>query len=249
LLAKLVLEKYFRNDGVDVTERGDEHIFDNEVKAWLFPQLLDISKKWLSQCVVCQDNTFPQMLLLLSLAHDAADRIYRSIVSGAEGEARTILPILVPYNSEGSTKYVDFDTRRPVYATNKNKCHVSHVVCDTTMWEQKMAQTLEDMDNVVHYVKNSGLNFNIPYSFNGEQRNYVPDFIARIDDGHGGNDLLNVILEVTGEKRPDKEAKTATVRNLWVPAVNNGGQFGRWAFAEVRDPCNAKNEIKNQLKI
>jgi type III restriction enzyme len=43
------------------------------------------------------------------------------------------------------------------------------------------------------------------------------------------------ILEVTGERKRDKEAKTATARTLWVPAVNHHGGL-RWAFLEVSDP-------------
>jgi predicted AAA+ superfamily ATPase len=36
-----------------------------------------------------------------------------------------------------------------VHATRADKCHVSHVVADTESWEQKMAQTLEDMTEVI----------------------------------------------------------------------------------------------------
>jgi len=39
-----------------------------------------------------------------------------------------------------------------------------------------------------------------------------------------------------GARDEDKEAKTATARTLWVPAVINHGGFGRWAFVEVTDP-------------
>ena len=104
-----------------------------------------------------------------------------------------------------------------------------------------MAQTLEDMPEVVRYVKNQNLGFTIPYTLNGEEQNYIPDFIACIDDGRGPDDLLNLIVEVTGEKKKDKEAKVATARTLWVPAVNNHGGFGRWALVEIDDPWNAKN--------
>ena len=64
--------------------------------------------------------------------------------------------------------------------TDPDKCHISHVVCDTDSWEQKMAQTLEDMPEVVHYVKNHNLGFFIPYTFNGEEHRYIPDFIVRV---------------------------------------------------------------------
>ena len=102
------------------------------------------------------------------------------------------------------------------------------------------------MEEVICYVKNDHVGFNIPYTFNGEEHNYIPDFIARVDDGHG-QDLLNLILEVTGEKKKDKEAKVSTARSLWVPAVNNHGEFGRWAFIEINDPWDAKNKITSFL--
>jgi len=93
LLAKLVLEKYFRQDGAQHTTRETSHQFDSEVQAWLFPQVLNIANRWLRECVICKDNTFPQLLLLLAFAHDAADRIYRAIVRSQSGET-TLLPIL-----------------------------------------------------------------------------------------------------------------------------------------------------------
>jgi type III restriction enzyme len=244
LLAKLVLEKYFRQDGEKRTGKADCHTFDADVQAWLFPQILNISKQWLGACVTCKGGTFPQMLLLIEFAHDAADRIYGAIVESTEGE-KTLVPILRPYEVEGSTRFVDFDTTRATYKTDPGKCHISHVVADTESWEQKMAQVLEDMDEVVHYAKNHNVGFFIPYTLNGEQRNYVPDFIAHVDDGH--DDPLNLIIEVSGEARTDKAAKAATARTFWVPAVNNHGGFGRWAFVEISDPWDAENMIRGAL--
>ena len=108
-----------------------------------------------------------------------------------------------------------------------------------------MAQTLEDMTEVQAYFKNHYVGFTIPYVMKGEQRNYTPDFVARVATAAGA---LNLILEVSGQDRADKEAKVATARALWVPAVNNHGGFGRWAFFEVRDPWNAKTEVREFLK-
>lgn len=249
LLAKLTLEKYFRDD-------------DGNDRPWLFPQLLAISKRWLAECVTLKDHTFPQLLLLLEFAHDVADRIYKAIVAandgaatgdhrGSQGDHRgsPLLPILRPYDTLGSTRYVDFDTTRPVYATREDKCHISHVVSDTDSWEQKLAQTLEDMDEVVRYVKNHNLGFAIPYTLGGEEHQYIPDFIACIDDGHGPDDLLNLLIEVTGEKKKDKAAKVSTARTLWVPAVNHHGGFGRWDFVEIGDPWNAETLIRETTRV
>ena len=231
-LAKRTLDKFFRDD-------------DNSEKPWLFPQVLNIVKQWLSSSVYCKDNTFLQMLVLSELSHDAADKIYRAIVRSEEGEKR-LKPILHPFEPEGSTCNVDFDTIRPVYSTKPDKCHVSHVVADTESWEQKTAQSLEDMEEVYSYVKNQNVGLAIPYTINGQERNYYPDFIVRVNDGKGPEDLLNLIVEVTGENKKDKVAKVQTAQTLWIPAINNHGSFGRWAFLEINDPWDLKNTIRNK---
>lgn len=228
-LARRVLDTYFRDD-------------DGGGQVWLFPQLLGIARRWMVECLECHDETFPQLLLLAERMQDGADRIYRAIVDATEGE-RTILPILHPYHPEGATRYVTFDTSRPTYATRPDRCHVNYVVADTDTWEQRMAIALEGMAEVHAYVKNDHLGFTIPYTLNGEEHEYTPDFLVRLDDGHGPGDLLNLVVEVSGAARVDKDAKVATARSLWVPAVNHHGGLGRWAFVEVRDPWNAERQI------
>jgi len=244
LLAKLVLEDYFRQDAGALAPGAIGQRIENPVKLWLFPQLRNIARLWLHECLELKDDTFPQMLLLLELAHDAADRIYHAIVAADSGQ-KTLKPILQPYNPVGDTHGVSFNTTRDTYVTN-DKCHVSHVVLDSG-WEGQMAQALEYMDEVYAYVKNHNLDFKIPYTYEGHERNYLPDFIVRIDDGHGKDDLLNLVVEVSGPPLPDKAAKVATIENLWVPAVNNAGRFGRWAFVEVRDPYSAMQTIRDYL--
>ena len=249
LLAKLVLERYFCDP-------------DGHTKPWLFPQLLRIVRRWRAECLTLKDNTFPQLLLLHDLAATAAEHIYQAIVQSTSGEKR-LHPILRPYDTLGSTRYVDFDTTREVYPTGPELCHVSHIVLDSG-WEAKMGQALEEMDEVVCYVKNHGLGFTIPYTLNGQERQYTPDFILRVaqtpqtsevwetSEVSGVSrvsdaDLLNLIVEVSGEARKDKAAKVAAARNLWVPAINNHGGYGRWAFIEISDPWDAKNMIRAML--
>jgi len=74
------------------------------------------------------------------------------------------------------------------------------------------------------------------------------DFVAVVDDGRGPDDLLNLIIEVTGEHKKDKVTKVATARTLWVPAVNNHGGFGRWAFIEIDDPWDAMSTIRQAIQ-
>jgi type III restriction enzyme len=232
-IAKEVLERFFRDD-------------EGNNKPWLFPQLLQITRLWMSDCLTLKDNTFPQMLLLTRLGRTASEKIYRSIVSSVDGQKK-LKPILRSFEVVGSTDYVDFDTTKPVFLTAEDKSPVSHVVADTSSWEQKMASVLEEFPEVFSYVKNQSLGFAIPYVLEGDERQYFPDFIAKVRVP-GLEDYLNLIVEVSGEKRKDKAAKVETARNIWVPAVNNHGGFGNWAFIEISDPWDGKNLIRATLE-
>ena len=161
-LARRLAQRYFRDDA------GFE-------KPWAFPGLLRLVRRWVDECVTFKDGAFLQMLRIRRFEDDAIDKIHRAI-GRAETEdesAPVVVPVVRPFDPIGSTRYVDFDTSKPTYLTDPQKCHVSHVVADTESWEQKMAQVLEDMVEVVAYVKNQGLGFTIPYTIDGEQRQYV----------------------------------------------------------------------------
>ena len=235
-IAKVLLENHFRDD-------------DGDMRHWLFPQLLGITRRWMSECVTYKDNTYPQFFLIDEIARKAAHRIHHAILraereridsAGVSEHLQTLLPILGA--PPGSTRNVAFETAKPVWSTRPDKCHVSHVAADTESWEQKAAEALEQMDEVCAYVKNHHLGFTIPYlTHTLEKRHYVPDFIVRIQDG---DEVVNLILEVSGIEREDKRQKVDTAKNLWVPAVNNHGEFGKWAFLEIQDPWNIQNDIR-----
>jgi type III restriction enzyme len=198
--------------------------------------------EWYNERVYCKGDTFKQMLLYDDpqkvIAH-----IYRGIIASQRMTAR-ILPVLNYYNKFGSTKYVHGNTIKPVFETAKS--HVNFVVADTESWEQIAAKTLEELEEVKSYVKNSFLGFTIPYAANRKEDNlYYPDFIARCQ--RADNSMLNLIIEITGMNK-DKAAKKDYVINRWLPAVNNIKDqyaFDEWEFIEI---ANDISDIKNQLK-
>ena len=85
------------------------------------------------------------------------------------------------------------------------------------------------------YVKNQGLGFEVPYRYGPEMRRYLPDFIVLVDDGHGDDDLLHLVVEIKGYRGEDARIKKETMDVYWVPGVNNLRAYGRWAFAEFTD--------------
>jgi type III restriction enzyme len=56
-----------------------------------------------------------------------------------------------------------------------------------------------------------------------------------VDDGHGEDDLMHLVVEIKGYRREDAKEKKSTMETYWVPAVNHAGSYGRWAFAELTD--------------
>ena len=64
------------------------------------------------------------------------------------------------------------------------------------------------------YAKNQNLGFWIPYTLNGEERNYQPDFIVQLRAGADGREPRNLIVKVSGKPTKDKPAKVAMARDL-----------------------------------
>ncbi len=51
-----------------------------------------------------------------------------------------------------------------------------------------------------------------------------------------------------GQRDEKDKAKAETMRNLWVPAVNNAKRFGRWGFLELNDaPYDAATLIREAI--
>lgn len=54
------------------------------------------------------------------------------------------------------------------------------------------------------------------------------------------------MVEISGFRRRDKQAKIDTME-LWVPAINNHGGFGRWGFVELTEVHDAAKSIRSYL--
>jgi type III restriction enzyme len=205
-----------------------------EPKLHLFGQLKRITKQWLDTCLVCKGGTYPAQLMYQELADMACERITAGITRALVGE-RPIKALLDPYNPTGSTTYVNFTTSKTRrWQTAPRRCHINWVILDSD-WEAEFCRVAESHPRVRAYVKNHNLGLEVPYRYGSETRRYIPDFVVLVDDGHGDDDLLYLIVEIKGYRREDAKEKKATMETYWVPGVNHLGQYGRWAFAEFTE--------------
>ncbi|OLB39040.1 MAG: restriction endonuclease, partial [Candidatus Rokubacteria bacterium 13_2_20CM_2_64_8] len=169
-------------------------------KLHLFGQLKRITREWLDEHLVCRGGTYPALLLYQDLADIACNRITAAITAAFAGE-RPIKGVLDSYNPVGSTAHVRFNTSRTHrWQTDPARCHVNWVVLDSD-WEAELCRVAESHPRVKAYVKNQGLGLEVPYRYGSETRRYLPDFIVVVDDGHGAQDLLHLVVEIKGYRR------------------------------------------------
>jgi type III restriction enzyme len=71
---------------------------------------------------------------------------------------------------------------------------------------------------------------------------------VRVDDGHGDDDLLNLVVEIKGYRREDAKEKKSTMDTDWVPGVNHLGTHGRWSFAEFTDVYEIEADFKTKVE-
>jgi len=69
-----------------------------------------------------------------------------------------------------------------------------------------------------------------------------------IDDGHGTENLLHLVVEIKGYRREDAKAKKMTMDTYWIPGVNNLKEYGRWAFAEFKEIHKIESDFEAKIK-
>ena len=182
------------------------------------------------------------------LADMACNRITAGITRAVrrraadQGAARSLQPDRLDQRTSASTR------RRPTAGRpSSDRCHVNWVILDSD-WEAEFCRVAESHPQVRAYVKNHNLGLEVPYRYGSETRKYLPDFIVLVDDGHGPDDLLHLVVEIKGYRREDAKEKKSTMDTYWVPGVNHLGTYGRWAFAEFTEVYQIEADFKAKVE-
>ena len=217
-------------------------------RPWLFPQLVDITRQWLDQCVTTETGVTKGHLLLTQAGARAAEKVFSSIIRYPGSRQPVLMPIIRRFDSSGSTDDVHFITRKVVMDPPPVKSHLNHVVLDGlrgNSWEEAIAQALEDNPRVRSYVKNERLGFTIPYVHEGRTHEYVPDFLVRLVTEPGDVERT-LIIEVSGAAShlappPPRRTLPATsgARPSTTGASSAAGATSKSITPPTPDPCSA----------
>jgi type III restriction enzyme len=189
----------------------------------LFPQLAIIVREYVKSRVHVLPPADVKDLFLAPYYGWLVERLVDAIrPDTTQGEVPEV-PRYESTRGPGSTAEVDFWTSRDVREVIHSQ--LNYVVLDTKTWEQSAAYYLDKHAAVEAFAKNAGLGFAIPYLYNGQMHDYVPDFIIRLKS----TSPSHLILETKGYD-PLEEIKRAAAQR-WVAAVNADGTYGRWQYA------------------
>src|SRR5262249_43191660 len=156
-----------------------------------------ITREWIDHHLVCNGGTYPAQLMYQESADMACNRITGAITAAFAGE-RPIKVVLDSYNPVGSTAHVRFNTSRALrWQTDPTRCHVKGGVHNSN-WEGEFCGVAESHRRGKASVKNHTLGLEVPSRYGSEIRHYLPDFIVLVDDGHGQDDLLHLVVEIKG---------------------------------------------------
>lgn len=220
------------------------HFSDDESRPMIdtFPACKDVVTYWYNNKIRLLNITEQEYRKLVYLYEPkvVVDHIFRGI-NTHRNNAEYIKPVLNFYNRTGSTKFVYGRTSKAVFKTTKS--HVNYAIADSD-WELIASKALEEMPEVISYVKNNFLALNVPYVKEGKERIYLPDFVAVCRTGSG--QIVNLIIEISGFSK-DKDEKKWYTENRWIPAANairEKYNFHPWHFIEIADEI---RDIKNRL--
>ena len=86
------------------------------------------------------------------------------------------------------------------------------------------------------------LDFVIRYLWRGSSRNFVPDYLIRLNNGK------TLVLEVKGVDDERNRVKRGAMA-VWIRTVNEQGGFGQWCFDVVFEPARTRDVILQHAGI
>ncbi|MCI0701502.1 MAG: DEAD/DEAH box helicase family protein, partial [Planctomycetia bacterium] len=192
----------------------------------LFPQLLPIVRRYLDEKVRAVPPAEWADVFCSPYYGWAVERLTAAVRGDPGAGEPPEIPVYEAGREPGTTAEVSFWTGREVREVVKS--HLNYVVADTKVWEQSAAYRIDKHPRVTAFVKNAGLGFGIPYLHNGQDHEYLPDFLIRLKTAKPAH----LILEMKGYDELADVKRAAALR--WCAAVNAEGSFGHWQYALAR---------------
>lgn len=197
----------------------------NDTSQMLFARMLDIARSFFTTDKICITNMPDDLEIRRNMAIlFSASAIIKHITRALHVSSKSSKMLIFGFgNKMRSTRDVT-----PWWTTkhilNVKKSHIDPSPYDNNL-EKDTIKELEKNARVESWVKNDRTGFSITYQYEGEIREYYPDFLVRLGSVKKGFTML--VLETKGIKSAQNDAKHKALAE-WTEAVSNDGRFGEW---------------------
>lgn len=209
-------------------------------KTFLIAQLVRITEQFINSDIIkinpplfFQDDIKRRIILAMSMSS-----IVQHLVHQIRCEnTNSLTPVFDKDKPIRSTEDMrPWHTSKPCERTKRS--HINFCVYDST-WEASEAFQLDHNENVIAWVKNDHIGFEIPYIYQGIVHKYRPDFLVKLADGS------HIIIEVKGQDTEQDKVKRDFL-DEWVKAVNQYKSFGKWNWGVVEEPGEIEGVIRQE---
>ncbi len=222
-------------DVVRALEEGQDRNGIHLSRHRLFPEVLDVVERYLERRVRLDPGVDPR-----EIAHQKhVGRIRRLLVEGIRPAAasadRPLVPILSRFRRTVSTAEVNERTARPVVALEKS--HLNKAIVLSGDEEQAIDQLEKDPNVECFAANDKHLGLVIGYDYDGNEHQYIPDFIVRLA-GSAPGAARYLLLEIKGgggNWHPNQVSAKSAAAMKWCAAVSNLGRYGEWHYEICRD--------------
>ncbi|MGB3478059.1 MAG: DEAD/DEAH box helicase family protein [bacterium] len=197
-------------------------------------QFLNSDKVYFTQQIFKQDELKRRILLTLNM-NKIVQHIWEAIRFENTEHIEPVFDRDRPIKSTGDMR--TWFTGRPCEYTVKS--HINMCVFDST-WEASESWEFDRNKDVLAWVKNDHLGFEILYIYNGIISKYRPDFILKLSNGK------YFVLETKGQDSHQDVTKRQFL-DEWIKAVNQHEGFGQWAWAVSKHPTDIKQIIRDAI--
>lgn len=113
--------------------------------------------------------------------------------------------------------------------------------------EVRLASILDNHPMIEAWVRPHKLGWNIPYTDHktGKDREYEPDFVARVKGG-----TVHLIIEFKGQDTEEAHNKRLTTEEKWIPAVHASDDDackGKWVYVYIDNNNRLQREIDDAV--
>ena len=114
--------------------------------------------------------------------------------------------------------------------------------------EVRLASILDNHPMIEAWVRSHKLGWNIPYTDHktGKNREYEPDFVARVKGGRA-----HLIIEFKGQDSDEAHNKRVTTVEKWIPAVHASDDDacrGKWVYVYIDNNNRLQREIDDAVR-